>query len=185
MAIFIDWLRKKHHYGRYAKVKGLVDGKGRKLLDIGCGAPAKCMKEGAFLSYIGHGEGIDLEPRKIDFPFKIGDIMEIPYGDKTFDVVTAIEVIEHIDNPPKAFREISRVLKDKGTFVMSTPTNNWLFTSVWFFWEKTFGREWHHTHLVDYNKNEWLELIKKSGRFRIKKVLNHWNVNMIVEMEKI
>ena len=185
MTLFIDWLRKKHHYDRYKIVKGLIKGKGKKLLDVGCGSPASCMQEGAFLRYIGFGQGIDIEPRKIPFPFMLGDIMKNPHRDKSFDVVTAIEVIEHIDNPKKALKEIHRILRDKGTFVMTTPNNNAIFTAFWFIWERTFGNEWHHTHLTTYSKRQWLDMIKKTKLFKIKKVMDYWHVNTIVQMEKI
>ena len=181
----IDFIRKKHHYGRYEKVRQLIKGKGKKLLDIGCGAPAKCMKDGSFLRYLGYGQGIDIEPRKIEFKFKLGSITDIPYKDKQLDVVTAIEVIEHINNPLAAFKEIHRVLKDKGTFIMSTPNNTLFFKTFWWFWEKTFGQEWHSTHLTNHKKEEWLSMIKKSGYFKIKEVIDYWHVNTIIQMEKI
>ena len=182
----IDALRKKHHYGRYKIVRGLISGKGKKLLDIGCGAPASCMRDGSFLRSLGYGEGIDIVPRKIEFPFKMGSITDIPYPDRRFEVVTAIEVMEHIDNPLDAFREIHRVLKDKGTYVMSTPNNNRFFLTFWWFWEKSFGQEWHHTHLTTYTKRQWLEMIHKTGLFRIRKVVNYWGgINTIYQLEKI
>lgn len=181
----IDSLRRKHHYGRYKIVKNLINDKGKNLLDIGCGAPAKCMKDGSFLRYIGYGQGIDIEPRKIEFKFKLGNIKDIPYKDKKFDIVTAIEVIEHIDKPLLAFKEIHRVLKDKGAFIMSTPNNTTFFKVFWWCWEKTLGREWHHTHLTTYRKDEWLDIIKKTGLFKIKKVIDYWHINTIIEMEKI
>ena len=185
MTLFIDWLRKKHHYDRYEIVRGLIKQKGDNLLDIGCGAPANCMKEGSFLRFMGYGQGIDIEPRKVPFPFKIGDIMDIPFPAKKFDVVTAIEVIEHIDNPQKALKEIHRILKKGGIFVMTTPNNNTLFTAFWFFWERSFGNEWHHTHLTTYNKDQWLNMIRKTKLFKIRKVIDYWNVNTIVQLEKI
>ena len=185
MVGFIDFIRKIHHYERYEIVKQLIRSKGKNLLDIGCGAPANCMKEGSFLRYIGYGQGIDIEPRKIPFKFKLGSITDIPHKNNQFDVVTAIVVIEHINNPMIAFKEIHRVLKDKGTFVMSTPNNNAFFKTFWWFWEKTFGKEWHSTHLTTYKKKEWLSLIKKTGYFRIKNVMDYWRINTIIEMEKI
>ena len=182
----IDILRKKHHYGRYRVVRGLIQGKGKKLLDIGCGAPAACMRDASFLRFLGYGEGIDIVPRKIEFPFKLGSITDIPHKDKAFDVVTAIEVMEHIDNPLEAFREIHRVLKKGGTFVMSTPNNNAFFLTFWWFWEKSFGQEWHHTHLTTYKRNEWLGMIRKTGLFRIRKVVDYWGgINTIIQLEKI
>lgn len=185
MLSFINFLRKKHHYGRYEIVKNLIKNKNKNLLDVGCGAPANCMRDGSFLRHIGYGQGIDIEPRNIEFKFKLGSIIDIPHKSKSFDVVTAIEVIEHIDNPALALKEINRVLKDKGTFIMTTPNNNLLFTMFWWFWQKTFGKEWNHTHLTVYKKKEWLGLIRKSGYFKIKKVIDYWHVNTIIEMEKI
>lgn len=181
----INYIRKMHHYGRYAIVRKLIKGKGKKLLDIGCGAPAKCMEDASFLRYIGYGEGIDIVKRNIEFKFKLGSITKIPHKDGQFDVVTAIEVIEHIDNPLKAFKEIHRVLKDKGAFVMSTPNNTLLFRVFWWIWEKTFGREWNSTHLTSHKKEDWLSIVEKSGCFKIKRAIDYWNVNIIIEMEKI
>ena len=181
----IDKLRKSHHYGRYKVVRGLIQDKGKNLLDVGCGSPASCMKDASFLRFLGYGQGIDIVPRKIEFPFKIGSITDIPFPDKSFDVVTAIEVMEHIDNPLEAFKEIHRVLKKGGTYVMSTPNNTKFFLTFWWFWEKSFGQEWHHTHLTEHRKEEWLEMIKKTGLFKIVKVVDHWKINTIYQLEKI
>ena len=181
----IDKLRKSHHYGRYKVVRGLIRDKGKNLLDVGCGSPASCMKDASFLRFLGYGQGIDIVPRKIEFPFKIGSITDIPFPDKSFDVVTAIEVMEHIDNPLEAFKEIHRVLKKGGTYVMSTPNNTKFFLTFWWFWEKSFGQEWHHTHLTEHRKEEWLEMIKKTGLFKIVKVVDHWKINTIYQLEKI
>ena len=45
----------------------------------------------------------------------------LPYQDDTFDVVTATEVIEHLEDFRALLREISRVLKVGGVCVISTP----------------------------------------------------------------
>ncbi|MGZ5024645.1 MAG: class I SAM-dependent methyltransferase, partial [Chthoniobacterales bacterium] len=45
----------------------------------------------------------------------------LPYPNESFDLVTCTEVIEHLENFRPALREISRVLRPGGVFVVSTP----------------------------------------------------------------
>jgi len=45
----------------------------------------------------------------------------LPYKDETFDCVTSVEGIEHIENPHLLIREIGRVLKGGGHLVITTP----------------------------------------------------------------
>lgn len=45
----------------------------------------------------------------------------LPFPDNHFDLVTMTEVLEHIENPRHAIREVQRVLKPGGLAVFSTP----------------------------------------------------------------
>ncbi|MGZ5537711.1 MAG: class I SAM-dependent methyltransferase, partial [Chthoniobacterales bacterium] len=45
----------------------------------------------------------------------------LPYPNESFDLVTCTEVIEHLENFRPTLREISRVLRLGGVFVVSTP----------------------------------------------------------------
>ena len=183
--MIIDLIKKKYHYGRYKVVKGLLPRNTKNLLDIGCGSPSSCMHDASFLKFIGYGQGMDIEPRDIPFPFTEGNIMDIPFKDRTFDVVTALEVIEHIDDPIKALQEMHRVLKDDGICIISTPDNHLFFRIFWFFWERTFGQMWHETHETIYTKKQWLELIKKTGLFKIISVKGHWGIIFTVKLKKL
>jgi ubiquinone/menaquinone biosynthesis C-methylase UbiE len=45
----------------------------------------------------------------------------LPYPDQSFDLVTATEVVEHLENPRFFIREIARILKPGGYVILSTP----------------------------------------------------------------
>ena len=177
---FTDWLSRKHHYGRYRIVKGMVKDKGKNLLDIGCGRPSASMDDGSFLRYLGYGQGVDIRDMKVEFKFRKASILDLPFRNKSFDAVTAIEVIEHVDDPDLALRNVKRVLKKNATFVMTTPNNNLLFTVVWSIWQRFIGKEWRHAHVKILKKEEWLSLLEK--HFRIVKVVDYWHVNLIIKM---
>ena len=93
-----------------------------KLLDVPAG-------EGALAaSLISEGFEVrccDLYPeifRLPDVEIKQGDLNQhLPYDDNSFDHVTCIEGLEHIENPQQAIREFARVLRPGGHLVTSVP----------------------------------------------------------------
>lgn len=48
-------------------------------------------------------------------------VYELTHPDDTFDVVFLLEVLEHLDYPDKALREIARVLKPSGYLILGVP----------------------------------------------------------------
>ena len=54
-------------------------------------------------------------------PDVIASAFNLPFKDKTFDVVICTEVFEHLKYPLIASNEIYRVLKKKGVFIGSAP----------------------------------------------------------------
>ncbi len=94
-----------------------------KNLDIGCGA----------YSYI-PSVGLDLSPQMLKLNDRctekvLGDVeQKLPFKDKSFDSVTAIFVLNYVQNCRQLLQEISRVLKPKGSFVMvlsAAKINDW------------------------------------------------------------
>ena len=45
----------------------------------------------------------------------------LPLADSSFDLIVAVEIIEHLENPRATAREWRRLLRPGGTLVMSTP----------------------------------------------------------------
>lgn len=50
-----------------------------------------------------------------------GDLTRLPYRDKIFDFISALDVLEHIKNDKMAISEISRVLKENGVAIITVP----------------------------------------------------------------
>jgi 2-polyprenyl-3-methyl-5-hydroxy-6-metoxy-1,4-benzoquinol methylase len=67
----------------------------------------------------------DLYPeifRLKDVPVHQGDLNgDLPFANRSFDHVTCLEGLEHIENPQQAIREFARVLRPGGTVIVSIP----------------------------------------------------------------
>lgn len=104
--------------------------KRKKILDIGCQSGDVCYQ----LYENGHEPyGIDILEKLIDtardkYPkidFRVGNCeTKISFEDKSFDVVWAGDVIEHIRFTDTFINEVNRVLKPGGLFILTTPMHN-------------------------------------------------------------
>jgi 2-polyprenyl-3-methyl-5-hydroxy-6-metoxy-1,4-benzoquinol methylase len=67
----------------------------------------------------------DLYPeifRLTDVNIRQGDLnRELPFDDRSFDYVTCLEGLEHIENPQQAMREFARLLRPGGKIIVSVP----------------------------------------------------------------
>lgn len=96
---------------------------GAVLADIGCGAGnlwrevgpsfARCVGVDA-VRYDGLPAGVEFMPADLDR-------LPLPLGDGSADVVAAVEVVEHLENPRAFCRELVRVAKPGGWVVVTTP----------------------------------------------------------------
>lgn len=86
------------------------------ILDVGCGEGF--MLERIRMSGIGQtAEGVDFSQKAIKLGHEIhptlmlrqGDIYQLPYADNSFDTVLCSEVLEHLEYPEKAMKELQRV----------------------------------------------------------------------------
>ncbi|MFH1978391.1 MAG: class I SAM-dependent methyltransferase [Candidatus Aenigmatarchaeota archaeon] len=103
-----------------------------KLLDAGAG-DGKLSSALADLGHIVHSCDIDEKVFKAKTKFTQANLNKnFPYKDKQFDYVLLTEVIEHLENPNHAIRECSRILKDGGLFVTTTPNITSIFSRIKF-----------------------------------------------------
>lgn len=105
---------------------------GGTLLDVGCGGGAfREIATGLSNAYL----GTDIV-RYDDFPqdarFLLTNLESgtVPVDDGSMDVVCAIEVIEHLENPRAFVRELARCVRPGGTIVVSTPNQLSLLSLV-------------------------------------------------------
>lgn len=96
-----------------------------RILDVGCGTGANLI----MLSKSGDAEGVDISPDALEFcrqrgldNVRLGSAEEIPYEDGSFDLVTALDVVEHLDDDLAGLREMRRVLKPDGRILLFVPT---------------------------------------------------------------
>jgi ubiquinone/menaquinone biosynthesis C-methylase UbiE len=101
------------------------------FLDVGCGAGYSLMK--AIRELNCNAKGIDPAPGEHgvgrytsniweSLPIVKGEAENIPFPDKSFDVVYSSHVIEHVYSEVKALAEMKRVLKDDGILIIGMPT---------------------------------------------------------------
>ncbi len=99
------------------------------VLDVACGSgygTRLLARSGAKVVY-----GIDISSDAIKYAkeryrhekvkYLVGSGLELPFKKNVIDVVVSFETIEHIDEINMFTREIRRVLKKNGIFIVSTP----------------------------------------------------------------
>ncbi len=69
----------------------------------------------------------DLQPDKPPIAVYQGSAVSMPFKDQSFDVVTCLDVLEHVDDDCSAASELLRVTRNGGTLIVSAPA----FMSLW------------------------------------------------------
>ncbi len=96
---------------------------GMNLLDCGCGLGSITL-DLARIVFPGHVIGIDLDDDQLDFArseadrrgvknvrFEKASVYKLPFADSSFDAALAHTLLMHLNDPPKALKEMRRILK--------------------------------------------------------------------------
>lgn len=123
------------------------------ILDIGCGT-------GAWLHRLGesgyanlHGIDLDVEQFATDRATVTRadlDYDDLGLGGRRFKLITAIELIEHLENPGRLFHHVSAHLADDGRFLVTTPNIHSVLCRLRFFLTgnlKQFDAKGDPTHI--------------------------------------
>ncbi|HEY3037138.1 MAG TPA: class I SAM-dependent methyltransferase [Pyrinomonadaceae bacterium] len=94
------------------------------ILDVGCGTGANL----EMLSQFGEATGVDVSAEALSFcrergltNVKQGAAEALPYEADSFDLVTGLDVVEHLDDDLAGLREMRRVLRHGGRTLLFVP----------------------------------------------------------------
>src|SRR5262245_36706800 len=167
------------HRRKFAYVADLI-ADGATVLDFGCGA-------GSFLAVLGEERptvravGVDIGSSQIDFAnrevasrFPGGRITfealpaesgVVPHPDSSFDVITAIEVIEHL-HPAIAhrfLRDTSRLLNPGRRLIVTTPNYRSLWPLIEVVLERMSPVKYHDQHINKFTPSSLVKFVESAG----------------------
>ncbi len=122
----------------------------RLALDLGSadGPSAAWLRESAERTV-----SLDIDPRGLVGGGVCGSAMALPFGDLTFDVVAAFDVVEHCAPEADVLCEVARVLAPGGRFLMSVPAYQWA-------WSDFDAANGHHRR---YTRARAVEAVERAG----------------------
>jgi len=148
-ALYLEYLRHLFAY----KIAGDTVGDADLVVDLGCGDGY-----GTFYlaSRIGRIIGFDLDEERVSLAkkrrgggnceFRVAHPPKLPFEDSSVDAVVSFQVIEHVEDDGGFVAEISRVLKEGGICLLTTP-NKWNRL-------KEGQKPWNKEHLREYYPHE-------------------------------
>jgi len=126
-----------------------------KILDVGCGTGANL----EMLAGFGEAEGVDISDDALEFCRLKGlkaqkSLAEtLPYPDDTFEITTALDVVEHLDDDLAGLKEMFRVTKHGGYSLIFVPAFMWLWGV----------QDDISNHRIRYTKKQIVERLEKAG----------------------
>ena len=126
-----------------------------RILDVGCGTGANIQ----MLSQYGEAEGVDVSDDALEFCRRKGlkaqkGLAEtLPYTDESFELTTALDVVEHLDDDIAGLKEMYRVTKRGGYSLIFVPAFMWLWGV----------QDDISNHRIRYTKTQIVERLKTAG----------------------
>ena len=128
---------------------------GFKILDIGCGTGANL----EMLSQFGEAEGVDVSDDALEFcrlkglNAQKGLAETLPFEGETFDLTTALDVVEHLDDDIAGLKEMHRVTKNGGYSLIFVPA----YMFLWGVQDDVSN------HRIRYTKKQIVDRLKAAG----------------------
>lgn len=146
---------------------------GGRLLDIGCGLGYFLEVAEKSKKYLWDTSGLEVNRALAFYARKhlkgtihIGQMFHTPFKDNSFDCITCFDVLEHDFNFKKNLKEIERVLKNNGIFVLQAPNYRslmaYLTRKKWDWWAPPdHVLHFSFNFLVNYFENNNFEILEK------------------------
>ncbi len=128
-----------------------------RILDVGSGTGSN----GAVLRRYGDAIGVDFEPLALSLSESMdsghvyrvcADATRLPFADGSFDLVTCLDLLEHLEDDQTGARELARVVRPGGAVVSFVPA----FRALWGFQDDIS----HHKRR--YRKRQFVELFESA-----------------------
>jgi 2-polyprenyl-3-methyl-5-hydroxy-6-metoxy-1,4-benzoquinol methylase len=164
------------HREKFLNVLRTIPSEARTVLDIGCAAGSL-----TFLAATHRPElsitGLDISAAQINFAnervkpaaprskFTPVEPGPLPFADNLFDVITSVELIEHLDTEANTdlSREVFRLLRPGGSWVVTTPN----YHSLWPVLEVALNVwspvKYNEQHLTKFNRKRLLGHLESGG----------------------
>lgn len=147
-----------------------------KILDTGCGTGINLK----YLQILGDAYGLDISKDALRFSKSrglssliCGSADSLPFKNDLFDLVLALDVIEHIDDDLSAVRELNRVLKPGGRLIITVPAFQFLWS----------GHDMAVHHRRRYTRSGILSILRLGG-FENEKA-TYWNFFLFLPVATI
>ena len=183
------------HYGFVETIINSAPESGR-FLEIGCGTGRISLGLARFTRDI-HITAVDRSDTMLSVArgiaarnnmarrimFRHADSRALPYGDHSFDAVFSHNMLHHLEDPMPVLREMKRVLKPSGAFLVrdlirQSPVRAW--THTWGFgltYSRLMKNEYYSSMRAAYSKEEFMEMIDRLGlsgcRYRRQFITHH------------
>lgn len=166
------FLLKRHVYARK------LIGERKRILDVGSNR----------YKILARAVSLDKDPRV--FPDYVGDALNMPFPNESFDCLSALEIIEHWKRKDQIrfLNEAWRVLVPGGLLVLSTPNiseaTRKLHDLAWFVTHSMYARQDLGQHIGEVTHRELKKLITSNG-FALRSEKAFSLVNYVVSSDKI
>lgn len=107
-----------------------LDARQPRILDLGCGTGGNL----PMLADLGDVHGVDASEFAVDLCHKAGHHQvvrghshQLPFPPASFDLITAFDVLEHIEDPVGALEHLSRMLRPGGKILLTVPAFPFLY----------------------------------------------------------